>query len=102
MKNLLKLNQVRRIARTIKHEGFQREFNQVVQPILSMYQRKIVSDDEMLFVIKEAISKIEYIAMSYQYLANVARAKFKRNEEDFWYHGKFLEIEMLCKKLLNE
>jgi hypothetical protein len=99
MENLKKLNQIRRIARGILHEGFQREYQAIVSPIIDKYKRNIVHDQEMLFEIKEAISKIEQIARNYQYVPNIARTGKKREPKAFDYHSKLYELEITCQKL---
>ena len=80
MNNLKRFNEVRVIAQTVKNKGFQREYKNIITPILHMYQNRIASDDEMYNEINEAIVKIKQIAKSYQYTGNKQTANFEDHE----------------------
>jgi hypothetical protein len=97
MENLKKLNEIRIIANTIqKNELFKKQYINIVTPILDKYKRHICSDDEMYNEIKNAIKKIGRIAVDCQYIPN------KCKKPDFSEHGILMEIEMLCKELVEE
>nr|WP_173026400.1 hypothetical protein [Aeromonas sp. Ne-1] len=100
--NLKKLNQVRVIARKIENEEFQREYKALVLPVLDLYKRRIVSDDEMLFRVKDIIKKVEHLALNYQYIPNHARKKLKVDTDElFKDHEHLFHLEQTCKKLVR-
>lgn len=98
--NLLLLNRLRRIARNIKNEAFQQEFQQIVFPILDMYRRKIVTDGEMEETIKKAIRQIYHLARNYQYVPNHARNLGKKY--DYSDHSYLLRLEKEAEKIMIE
>ncbi len=99
-KNLKRFNQVRKIAQTINNEGFKREYQNIIVPILEKYQKHICSDDEMLWQIDDAIKKIHHLAINYQYIPCQLHSK-KQSNYSFDDHGKLFELEKLTKQLLG-
>lgn len=91
MKNLKEFNKIRVIAQTIKNEGFKREYNNIINEVLSKV--KILSDDELGGYTKEAMKKINGISKTYQYVPN--KSNIKINVTD---HQKLFEVEQLTKK----
>lgn len=92
-KNLKEFNKVRAIAQTIKNAGFQREYKNIILPVIEKV--KICSDDELGRYTKEAIKKINSISITYQYIPNK-----NKNKADFSEHEKLFELEQLTKQIL--
>jgi len=97
MENLKLFNRIRVVAQQVKNDGFRREYQNIIGPILEKYRLKICSDDEMYYPVREAIRKIHHLAVTYQYIPNhvACNRETITFRPDFSDHSTLLELEKL-------
>lgn len=97
-------NSIRVVAQHINNEIFQKEYKNIMLPLLNKFKtyknesdNSIVIQDELNYFIKAMHQK----AITFQYVP-YQRNKRLNNDDVFKEHNKLLELELLCQDLIVE
>lgn len=80
MKNLKQINKIRIIAQTIHNKNFEREYNNLISPLLNKI--KIGGDDSISMDMPKFLNEIQKLSVSYQYIPDLNNMLKLKNLED--------------------